>query len=119
MTFKTALVVDDEKDWQDAISDELEEHYQGIQVTKAGSAAEAKRYVTATQQYDLYTLDGLKGEWKDAAEHIKSIQPDAKMVIFSGDSDTHRAEAEKLGIPAYDKVYDFFDILPRLDEILS
>ncbi len=119
MTFKTALVVDDEKVWQDTICRQLERGYQGIQVTKVGSVDEAKEKVSATQLYDLYTLDGLNGKWKDVAEHVKFLQSDAKMVLFSGDPENHRADAEKLGIPTYDKIADLFSIIPRLEEILA
>ena len=120
MVFKTALVLDDDGTWRDIISRQLEQHYQGIKVTEVGSAAEAKEKVTKIQQYDLYTLCGLRGDWKDVAQHIRSLQSDAKIVLFSATPNQYGwgVDARDLRVPVFDKE-DVLTTVPKLEKFLA
>jgi CheY-like chemotaxis protein len=82
----TILVVDDSKNIREYCRRELED--EGYQVVLGRDAADALR-LTSCQQPDLVVLDicmpGMNG--LEAAERIKSAQPDLPVIIFTSYDD--------------------------------
>ena len=91
------LLVDDEKDFLDVMSERIEAR--GMAVTKADSAAKALERV-ASEGYDAIILDlmmpGMDG--LEALKAIKEKNPDIQVILLTGHATVEKGvEAMKLG----------------------
>lgn len=91
------LLVDDEKDFLDVMSERIEAR--GMEVTKADSAAKALEQV-ASEGYDAIVLD-LMMPGMDGLETLKAIKeknPDLQVILLTGHATVEKGiEAMKLG----------------------
>ncbi len=91
------LLVDDEKDFLDVMSERIEAR--GMAVTKADSAAKALEQM-ASEGYDAIILDlmmpGMDG--LEALKAIKEKNPDLQVILLTGHATVEKGiEAMKLG----------------------
>ena len=111
------LLVDDEKEFIDALTQRLE--VRGLKVTGATRGQDAVDLI-GNQSFDIIVLDlampGMDG--LETLQKIKEKDPDAEIVMLSGHGNIKSGvEAMKLGAEDFlEKPVDLNDLLKRVEE---
>lgn len=117
MIKRRLLLVDDEKDFTEALGKRLK--LRNMQVDTAASGPEALTLVKA-HEYDVALLDLSMPGWDglDTMKHLKSAAPDLQVILLTGCATVRNGvDAMKLGaVDVLEKPTDFNDLLLKIEE---
>ncbi len=117
MTKRRLLLVDDEKDFTEALGKRL--RLRGTYVDTAASGPQALEMVRS-EAYDVGLLDLSMPGWDglDTIKHLKAAQPDLQVILLTGCATVRNGvDAMKLGaIDVLEKPADFDELLAKIEE---
>lgn len=117
---KKVLLIDDEKDFLDVMTERLKNR--GIDVSVSISAPEALEKITK-ETYDAVILDLMMPEMDgiEALKAIRHIQPDAQVILLTGHATVQKGiEAMKLGaMDFFEKPVDMDTLTEKIEEAHS
>jgi len=102
MSVKSVLIVEDDRSWRGLLSRGFSRA--GIEPDVASSYDEAIKFANS-KKYGLCVLDSLEGCCFPLREKLISLNPDSRIVLFTGNPTTYN-EAVNQGIESYDKPKD-------------
>jgi DNA-binding NtrC family response regulator len=117
MTRRRLLLIDDEKDFTEALGKRLK--LRNMQVDTASSGKEALK-LAETHEYDVALLDLSMPGWDglDTMKHLKSASPDLQVILLTGCATVRNGvDAMKLGaVDVLEKPADFNELLFKIEE---